>query len=170
MEETVQPPGATSFAALHIRSLLLPSLPCSCSTDFSGLLSESQRSCYEILSFHHGRDLLSKLFKPRVWQRNSGNPIQLTGNPTSSLCSAFISLEWTNQPLLLHKLPGDYAGSWVHPFFASLSPAKDSSLVEKKTKSNTPPCNETQRFQWAHPQWGQSKLVWVQDWCWPYTQ
>lgn len=30
--------------------------------------------------------------------------------------------------------------------------------------------NKTQRFKCAHPQRGQSKLVWVQDWCWSYTQ
>lgn len=119
----------------------------------------SQRSCHEILSFYHGRDLLSNLSKPYVWQSNSDNPIQLTRNPMSSLCSALISLEWTNQPLLLHKLPGDYAGSWVHPFFTSHNPAKHGSLVEKKTQSNTPPFNETQRFQCAHPQRGQSKLA-----------
>lgn len=71
VEETVRPPGDTSVAALHNRSRLLPPLPCSHSTDFSGLLSESQRSCHEILPFYHGRDLLSNLSKPWVWQSNS---------------------------------------------------------------------------------------------------
>lgn len=39
------------------------------------------------------------------------------------------------------------------------SHAKDGILVEKRTKSNTPPFNETQEFHCAYPQWGQSKLV-----------
>lgn len=119
----------------------------------------------KLFPFTMSEHLLSNLSKPLVWQSSN-----LTRNPISSLCCTHTSLEWTKQLLLLHKLPADYTGCWVQTFLTSHSPAKDCSLVERKPKSNTPPCNETQWFQCAHPQWGQSKLVWVQDWCWPYTQ
>lgn len=118
-------------------------------------------------SFYQGRDLFSSLFNLRLakqlWQPHSSDQ----ESHVKTLLYPRLT-EMNKQPLLLQKLPECNAGSWEHPFFTSHSPAKDS-LVEKKTKSNTPLFSETQRFQCAHPQWGQSKLVWIQDWCWTHT-
>lgn len=164
---------------LELHQLQLCTTEAACSLLFRVSTAQTSLDCCQKV-----RDLAMKYFPSTMaeicWATSpnhacgkatrSENPIQLTRYLMSSFCSALISVEWINQPLLLHKLPGDYACSWIHLFFTSHSPAKDGSLVEKKTKSNTPPFNETQRFQCAHTQWGQSKLVWVQDWCWPYTQ
>ena len=92
----MQPSEATSAAALHNRSRLLPPLPCSRSTAFSGLRSESQRSCHEILSCYHGRDLQNNLSNPWVWQTNSDIPIWLTRNPMSKAFALHLS-HWNEQ-------------------------------------------------------------------------
>lgn len=115
-----------------------------------------QRFAQQLLHPGAGKAALTTSF---IWP---GIPCQNFALPLS---------HWNEQTALASaKITRYYAGSWEHPFFTSHSPAKDGSLVEKKTKSNTPPFSETQRFQCAHPQWGQSKLVWIQDWCWTHTQ